>query len=101
MTVITYNCQRRALIMKSELLSGLTDEQLEKLSKCHSVQEVLELARQEAYVLNDEQLACVSGGACDSMFALDRCPICGAVTRNDDNEGKHFTCKSCNHEWTR
>ena len=87
--------------MKKELLSGLNDEQIQKLANCHSAQEILELARQESYVLNDEQLECVSGGGCTPEFVIVACPQCGRMCTNNDVEMNHFRCDHCNIEWTR
>lgn len=54
------------MIMKQELLKGLTEEQIEKVKSCENVNDLVQLAKDEGVELNDEQLKAVSGGACSS-----------------------------------
>ena len=50
---------------KAELLKGLTPEQVAKVDACNGSDEILALAKAEGVELTDEQLAAVSGGACE------------------------------------
>lgn len=50
---------RKELVMKFE---DLTDAQKEKLSKCKTPEDILELAKSEGYTLSDEELEIVNGG---------------------------------------
>ncbi len=50
--------------MKKELLKGLTKEQIEKVKKCKSQEELLALAKEEGVSLTEEQLAAIAGGGC-------------------------------------
>ena len=43
----------------------ISDELMEKAKACQSVDELLELAKNEGYDLSDEELEAVSGGAWD------------------------------------
>ena len=68
--------------MKKELLAGLSQEQIKRVSQCKSTEELLALAKEEGYALSDEQLAAVSGGGCLSTDAPDlskKCPKCGRM----------------------
>ena len=47
---------------KEELLASLTPEQIEKVKKCKSTEELLALAKAEGVQLTDAQLAAISGG---------------------------------------
>ena len=93
--------------MKKELLEGLTQEQLEKASRCKNEAELLELAKQEGVELTDSQLESVNGGACQSFkqTVQDTCPMCSALTTGEYEETTpgdghyHFICKSCGYEW--
>ena len=91
--------------MKKELLKGLTEEQIAKAKKCKNTDELLELAKEEEFTLNDEQLAAVSGGICSESTVAVTCPKCGTqfngeVYRDSSvkNLGK-FTCPKCGHTW--
>ena len=39
--------------MREELLKGLTEEQIDKVKKCKSPEEILSLAKQEGVELNE------------------------------------------------
>ena len=91
--------------MKEELLKGLTEEQIAKAKKCKNTDELLKLAKEEGFTLNDEQLAAVSGGVCSESTVAVTCPKCGTnfnggVYRDSSskNLGK-FTCPNCGHTW--
>lgn len=56
--------QLEDLIMKKELLKGLTEEQVAKIMACNTTEEVLTVAREEGIELTDEQLEAVNGGGC-------------------------------------
>ena len=59
----------------------LTPEQKEKALACKSPEELLELAKQEGYVLSDEELEAVAGGG-SSWCSI----YCGS------NEDPHYYC---------
>lgn len=58
--------------MKSELLKGLTKEQIEKVNACKDGEEILKLAKQEGIELTDEQLEAVNGGCSGSTNKKDK-----------------------------
>ena len=93
--------------MKKELLSGLTEEQIEKARKCKSNEELLVLAKEEGVTLNDEQLAAVSGGFCSDTTVTSNCPKCGTkVSKEVYNDSycqvvAEFKCPQCGHKWTQ
>ena len=60
----------------------LTPEQKEKALACKSPEELLELAKQEGYVLSDEELEAVAGGGGSSWCSI----YCGS------NEDPHYYC---------
>ena len=49
-------------VVKKELLTGLTPEQIEKVKACKGQEELLKLAKKEGIELTSEQLEAVSGG---------------------------------------
>ena len=95
--------------MKKDILKGLTEEQVEKASKCETSEELLALAKEEGIELSLEQLTAVSGGACsdDGSFKIKRkCPHCereyeGAKIYDKSGSGDiySFYCPECNHCW--
>lgn len=93
--------------MRKELLQGLTEEQVEKASKCKNQQELLALAKEEGVELNEEQLNAVSGGgSCvGPSFRDANCPHCGATVSGEyfettPGDGRYiFRCTSCGYEW--
>ena len=93
--------------MKKELLSGLTEKQIEKASKCKSSEELLALAKAEGIQLNEEQLNAVSGGGCHTATPRRSiCPVCGVEVEGEyvettPGDGRyHFICGTCGHQWT-
>ena len=95
--------------MRKELFSNLTDEQIEKLYKCRSCEDILALAREEGIELSDEQLEAVNGGACipdGNINNPGKCPNCGHT--NTKFTGEHYMgkqiwdsyeCLDCKHEY--
>lgn len=82
--------------MKSELLKGLTEEQIQKLKACKSSEEILKAAKEEGIELSDEQLEAVSGGS----FCASACPKCGTAENvyvsHDEGPNYHkYVCKKC------
>ena len=78
--------------MKKELLKGLTEEQIKKVSACKNTDELLALAKEEGLSLTDEQLEAVNGGGCLSTNAPDvskTCKKCGRLV-----EGRYIGRKS-------
>ena len=93
----------KGVIMKEELLKGLSEEQIAKIKACKSQEEVLKLAKEEGIELTDEQLAAVSGGGCVSTV---RCPNCGSdnVDRVVVGGSTHCTdiyyvCRNCGNKF--
>lgn len=92
--------------MKKELLKGLTKEQIERASKCKSVEELLTAAREEGIELTDEQLAAINGGICAGMPPrIASCPECkeqviGEFVETTPGDGRYeFTCPHCGFNW--
>ena len=86
--------------MKTELLKGLTDEQIAKVRACKAQEEMLTLAKKEGIELTDEQLEAVSGGACTNY----KCPNCGrgnAVETWHISKGTFFSCPDCHYYWDK
>ena len=81
--------------MNKELLKGLTKEQIAKLNSCKGSEEILKLAKEEGFELNDEQLEAVSGGDCSSEVT---CPRCGGKAKNlgsSDMGQSYCDCPKC------
>ncbi len=89
--------------MRKELLKGLSEEQIKKVEVCKSPEEILSLAKAEGVELNEEQLAAVSGGACNK--GNKKCPKCGSDNWNDEYKViNHIKCRifkfnDCGHSW--
>ena len=87
---------------REELLKGLTKEQREKVEKCKTTEEVLELAKEEGLELTDEQLEAVSGGCSAIVSECRFCHgknVCLAPHRTGADCGKTFYyCRDC-HEY--
>ena len=86
---------------KSELLKGLTEEQIKRIKACKSSDEILALAKKEGIELTDEQLQVITGGsAC--ITTPTECPKCGSsaiITDYGTGIGYFCKCKACGHEW--
>ena len=95
--------------MKEELLKGLSEEQINKLNKCNSNKEILDLAKREGIELTDEQLTAVNGGFCNpdgNINFPNKCPKCGST--NTKLTGQHdmgriawdtYDCLDCHREY--
>ena len=82
--------------MKSELLKGLTDEQIQKLKGCKGTEEILRAAKEEGIELTDEQLEAVSGGS----ICAPVCPRCGTkdnvyVCHDEGPNFEKYVCTKC------
>ena len=103
MWYIIYKTNRGIIIMRKELLKGLSEEQIKKVEACKSSEEILSLAKAEGVELNEEQLAAVSGGACKK--GNKKCPKCGSDNLSDEykeinhKEYRKFKCNNCGHRW--
>ena len=83
--------------MKSDLLKGLTEEQIEKVKGCKNAEEILALAKAEGVELTDEQLQVVSGGAC---VAGQECPDCNSRNTEIRFIGYFYgECNDCGCTW--
>ena len=56
--------------MNSELVKGLSEEQIAKIKACKNQKELLELAQEEGVDLTDEQLAAINGGLCSDATEI-------------------------------
>ena len=54
--------------------NDLSDEQKAKAAKCKTPEELLALAKEEGYELNDEEIDAVSGGKLDGVPDYTKCP---------------------------
>lgn len=89
--------------MKSDLLKGLSKEQINKAKACKNAEELSKLAKQEGIELTDEQLEAISGGFCDSSDFRWRCPDCGSsdtevwtiYSKGTPDEYVRVHCKKC------
>ena len=89
--------------MKSDLLEGLTEEQIAKVKACHDNKEIISLAKDEGIELTEEQLEAINGG-CSSGTAR-KCPKCDStnVVLSPGTKGKtvngfqvtYYRCKDC------
>ena len=70
-TMVICSQQRRQLIMRQDLLKGLSEEQIAKVRACKNPEDIFSLARHEGVELTDERLAAISGGACNSTDKND------------------------------
>lgn len=90
--------------MESELLKGLSEEQIAKVKACRSQEELLKIAKEEGIELADEQLQAINGGACISGPSI-KCPKCGSskydtiVYYEHLAECHYYVCKKCGTEW--
>ena len=93
------------IMIKEELLKGLTKEQAEKASKCKTAEELLALAKEEEIELTEEQLAQIAGGGCVAPSTKEViCPNCGAtVVGTVDGDSREFfylcVCQDCGNTW--
>lgn len=83
--------------MKEELLKGLSEEQIKKLDKCESSEEMLALAKSEGIELTDEQLQAVSGGV--TCGENHPCPKCGSKNIRPSIVYRCLVCKDCGYEY--
>ena len=60
-----------SLVVRKELLKGLTEEQIKMVSEFDDVSDLLQLAKDEGVELTDEQLNAISGGGCESSNQPD------------------------------
>jgi hypothetical protein len=85
--------------MISDLLKGLTEEQIEKVKGCKNAEEILAIAKAEGVELTEEQLEAVSGGIC--LFSPPPCPFCHSentkYVSNHGGEGQPYViwCDDC------
>ncbi len=55
---------KRDLVMREELLKGLTEEQIAKVREFDDVSDLIQLAKDEGVELTEEQLDAINGGGC-------------------------------------
>lgn len=92
------NKKKENLMMKKDLLKGLSKEQIERVNACRSQEELLALAREQGIELTDEQLDAINGGACGSNKLS--CPKCGYnyYAQNAPNRYACLKCGACFYE---
>ena len=88
--------------MKKDLLNGLTEEQIAKVKKCKTQEELLKLAKDEGVELTSEQIEAVNGGGCLSSF---KCPNCDSKDYRklpiyQVSGCSTYKCNNCGHEWS-
>ena len=89
--------------MRKDLLKGLTPEQIERVKKCKSPEELLVLAKAEGVELTSEQLEVVSGGGKCQTTPEAECKRCGSkdIKIKRQSTGVLFdyqfecTCRNC------
>ena len=94
----------------------LSNEMLQKAKECKTVEELLNLAKENDYTLTeedatakfnewhkigelaDEELDNVSGGGCDNPIT---CPNCGSSNYfpNSHRSPTYYYCSDCNYSW--
>ena len=67
----------------------------EKLKSARSIDELVELAKEEGMELTDEQVEQISGGGVWNH--PKSCPACGKG--NIYHYGAEYFCKDCGHSW--
>ncbi len=95
MWYINYKTNKEVLTMRKELLKGLTEEQIAKVEKCKSPEEILALAKEEGVELTGEQLEAVSGGG---LCKSNKCPNCGSKNMKQ-KWSHHYYCLDCGDWW--
>ena len=92
------------IIMRKDLLKGLTDEQIKKVEACKSPDEIIALAKAEGVELSEEQLEAVSGGCgTDKNKNKMHCYMCGSYdmkyyAREGDKKA-YWKCQKCGAEF--
>ena len=92
--------KKGVIIMRNDLLKGLTDEQIKKVEACKSPDEILALAKAEGVELSEEQLEAVSGGCgTDKNKNKMHCYCCGSYdmkyyAREGDKKA-YWECQKC------
>ena len=101
-TIALTNHSKGDLIMRKELLKGLTEEQIAKVRECHNPEELLRLAKEEGIELSEEQLSAISGGCYNSSsverYEIDemQCPECLNRHCMEKVSDDWYRCKWCN-----
>ena len=120
--------KKEEIVMREELLKGLTEEQIKKVKACKNAEEILALAKEEGVTLSEEQLEAVSGGCGIKIkspydYAVEQtldqaspykikteCPSCGSRNYTQKHETQmtniqytyvHFTCNDCGCTWSK
>ena len=120
--------QEGEIIMREELLKGLTEEQIKKVKACKNAEEILALAKVEGVTLSEEQLEAVSGGCGVKIkspydYVVDEtldqtnlykiethCYSCGSRNYTQTHETHmynieytkvNFTCNDCGYTWSK
>lgn len=83
-------------------IDDLTAEQRQKLETAKTPEEVLALAKEEGYELNEEEMAQISGGGWGG--SLPTCPKCGSADVSLEQLEPHMgmlshVCNNCNYTW--
>ena len=96
---------QEVITMKSDLLQGLTEEQIAKVKSCDNAEELLKLANEDGVCLNDAQLAAITGGGCDNSGGI-QCPECHSkdfktLSPKSVNGivAYYYRCKKCGTIW--
>lgn len=92
--------KKMRMIMKEELLKGLSEEQIAKLKECKNQEEILAIAKEEGIELSDEQLEAVSGGACgDETCECGNRLTNGRCNYIESGRIRKYYCAKCGKFW--
>ncbi len=80
--------------MRKELLKGLTEEQIAKVEKCKSPEEILALAKEEGVELTEDQMEAVNGGFCGGIGEI-KCPECKSMNIHNYRVSYNWICDDC------
>ena len=94
---------KEVIIMRKDLLKGLTEEQIKKVEACKSTDEIIALAKAEGVELSEEQLEAVSGGCGTDKKNKMHCYCCGSYDMKyyakEGNKNAYWKCQKCRAEF--
>lgn len=83
----------------------LTSKQRTKADACETLEDLLELAKEEGYELTDAELEDVASGDWSPKDGLPKCPVCGSyailVNPMPGTGCAICTCHDCGYQWTK
>ena len=80
--------------------SDLTPDMKEKIKDCKTPEDILALAKEDGYELNDDELTQIAGGSWggDDTPAIV-CPNCGSGSFWSEPQFRSLHCQRCDHTW--